>query len=596
MRSRVRTVAYALATVLLFVAAGSPAGASSSPASLHRWALCPKGVDTRGYSHAVLCATENGGKTWRPIFYGGNYIFAAVRTSLEAGVLSTGAYGHGEWWTRDNGLHWYPTGVIGGSGAYGEPGPRIVGSGNRLYWSRSLGPTIYQVEGWPPTGEITCPGGWIDALGGDGQRGDWSERRNLCVGPAGDPGMRSVPVLSVEDAGLMLSPRLLPSGIAAVYYPDRRFGVTLGIRDGDATRVHELPKPDEKPDGRRPLDGRYPEAELSVSWPRLTLRVKWRTEDPRRPVRAGGSVQAVHRSTDGGRTFTSTIQPGWEWRWNLPRSFGEGAAVVRDGEIVLVGGRASSRVHAFKPETGRWRQLPRLPVRSHHPIAASAGGRIYVVGGLDRRGRPMRRAFVLEDGRWHALPQPPAPRAAGGAAVLGAKLYVVGGLSGSGLARDVMVFDLRRGRWSTVPGPRPRAYLSVAAVRGRIVAVGGRTGGLGTHTKHAEIYVSSLRRWRPLPPMPKAMSEGAAAAAGNLFVTVGGLAGNTYWSEASVYALNLATRRWTQLPDLAYPSHGLAAAFVRGRLYAMGGSDYGGRFPASPYSQFLEKRRFRGAP
>src|SRR5215211_1635626 len=110
-----------------------------------------------------------------------------------------------------------------------------------------------------------------------------------------------------------------------------------------------------------------------------------------------------------------------------------------------------------------------------------------------------------------------------------------------------MAFDVRRGRWSTAPGPRPRAYLGVSAVQGRIVAAGGRTGGLGTQTSHAEIYASGVRRWRALPAMPKAMSEAAAA--------------------------------WPPEPRSA-------AAFVRGRLYALGGSDYRGRFPASPYSQF----------
>ena len=106
-----------------------------------------------------------------------------------------------------------------------------------------------------------------------------------------------------------------------------------------------------------------------------------------------------------------------------------------------------------------------------------------------------------------------------------------------------MAFDVRRGRWSTAPGPRPRAYLGVSAVQGRIVAAGGRTGGLGTQTSHAEIYASGVRRWRALPPVPKAMSEAAAAAVGDLFVTVGGLADETYWSEASVFALNVSTRK-----------------------------------------------------
>src|SRR5918911_1645454 len=62
-------------------------------------------------------------------------------------------------------------------------------------------------------------------------------------------------------------------------------------------------------------------------------------------------------------------------------------------------------------------------------------------------------AAVLPPGQgWRSLPPLPAPRAAGGAAVVRGRLYVAGGVGPAGLARQTFVLDLRRRRWSSLPG------------------------------------------------------------------------------------------------------------------------------------------------
>lgn len=152
--------------------------------------------------------------------------------------------------------------------------------------------------------------------------------------------------------------------------------------------------------------------------------------------------------------------------------------------------------------------------------------------------------------------------------MVGGRLYVVGGVTGSKLARTMLVFDLRSGRWSTAKGPDPRAYLGVTAVQGGLVAVGGRTSGLDTATSRAEMYVARARRWRVLPPAPEALSEGAAAKVGNLVVTLGGYS-DSFWGDESVYAFNVRSREWSRLPDLPHYGGSLAAAALGAHLYAL---------------------------
>src|SRR5919108_157622 len=123
-------------------------------------------------------------------------------------------------------------------------------------------------------------------------------------------------------------------------------------------------------------------------------------------------------------------------------------------------------------------------------------------GSSDDRGHgrlraKLRNAWVLSPGgSWRALPPLPAPRAAGGAAVVRGRLYVAGGVGPVGLARQTFVFDLRRCRWSSLPGPTPREHLAVTAARGRLYALAGRKAGFDTNMTIFESLAPPARRWR----------------------------------------------------------------------------------------------------
>ncbi|HEX4929254.1 MAG TPA: kelch repeat-containing protein, partial [Gaiellaceae bacterium] len=147
------------------------------------------------------------------------------------------------------------------------------------------------------------------------------------------------------------------------------------------------------------------------------------------------------------------------------------------GEIVVAGGFTadggnSARVDAYSIPSNRWRQLPDLPVPVDHAAAASANGRVYVIGGYGRDRAPLDTVFALENGTWRRLASLPEARAAAAAAIAGGKLYVLGGVDGRrGLARIAFAFDLRTGRWTRIPGPSPREHLAAAASGTRVFAL-----------------------------------------------------------------------------------------------------------------------------
>lgn len=146
----------------------------------------------------VLCATDDGGKHWRAIFRGGSYIFGYLRWSKNAGVVSAGAYSHGELWTRDGGRHWWGTRAfwLGGSedlntgfGAgphfsvgRGQHGRRQLRYAYALRWP-------YRVLGWFPTPPFKCAGKW------ERWGGEVTGPKNICgLGPVGGDGMSAQPV------------------------------------------------------------------------------------------------------------------------------------------------------------------------------------------------------------------------------------------------------------------------------------------------------------------------------------------------------------------------------------------------------------------
>jgi non-specific serine/threonine protein kinase len=275
---------------------------------------------------------------------------------------------------------------------------------------------------------------------------------------------------------------------------------------------------------------------------------------------------------------------GWGVATPLPVARTEVAAARLGSEIVLLGGfladgTSTGRVDAYSPLTGRWRRLPDLPAKVNHAMAAAFAGRLYVVGGYGAE----RRAFVYFGARWRALRNLPAPRAAAGAAIVNEKLYIVGGVLAPGkLAQRMLIFDLRRSRWSFAPGPSPREHLAVTAAGGLVYALAGRSG--GTNFTTFESYLPKRRAWRRLPPVPYPRGGTGAAVLRGRIVSVGGE--EPAGTIASVYAYRIATRRWARLPDMRTPRHGLGVAAFGDRVYAIGGGPQPG-LHVSAANEFL---------
>ncbi len=573
----------ALAVVLAASSGGAATrpwpGSASWADAKHGWAPNHDGL-CRGKATALdrasLCATEDGGRTWGEIFVGGNFLLAALRTSVGAGIVSTGAHGHVEYWTRDNGRHWFGVEPAGLSTFLGAPPPLLAGRGGDLFYADGFRrDTVYRLTPWPPAGAAVCRGPWARSISEE----DADTRGNVCLGPPVTAGSRSVPVVSVP--GTLVSLRRVPDGVLALFESEDRTTLTAAVHRQGANVIRDLPPPSNAGAGAVASV-----QVIQVAWPAITIVGRYGGVGPA----VSPTVEARWRSVDGGASWTVSTRRAWAQLGQNPVARAGAAAGALGDDIVLAGGAVSTLlagpdgsafskstvsrlVQAYRPADDSWRELAPLPAAVTRAAGTSSRDAFYVVGGFDRRGRPTRSAFALRNGSWQRLPPLPEPRGAAGAAILGGRLYVVGGIAARGLARRVLSLDLRSNRWSSLPGPRPRAYLGVAAGGGRVFALGGRLAGAETSLALVESWRPGDRSWHRQRPLPSRRSDTAAVGLNDRIVSIGGAATEFYRPLEAVNVLEFGVERWESLPGLVTPRYGHGAAAIGDTIYALVGGD-----------------------
>jgi non-specific serine/threonine protein kinase len=272
-----------------------------------------------------------------------------------------------------------------------------------------------------------------------------------------------------------------------------------------------------------------------------------------------------HLSTVAGMTW-HTVAP-----MTLPRT--EVAATAAGQRIYVIGGFVAdgatvATVEVLDTTTGRWTRGPDLPLAVNHAMAATVDGNVYVFGGWRTDKQASAAAFRLDGAAWRPIAEMPQPRAAGVSVVLPGSVYVAGGVARSGLAEEMMVYDVANDRWTTAPGPPTRReHLGGAASGGRVYTVGGRTGA-GNLTAF-EVYDPNSAQWATLPDLPTARGglAGAATCTGHV-VAVGGEIPATF---AEAEAFDVRGGRWLALPDMPTARHGLGAVVVGTTLYTLAG-------------------------
>ena len=222
---------------------------------------------------------------------------------------------------------------------------------------------------------------------------------------------------------------------------------------------------------------------------------RWQTQG----LAVGGNIWAIGGYYESGFGADIEIYDPETGTWTVlanPFSgWGQTFAVASNGKVYAMGGLVdcltlAGTVEEYDPASAVLTSMANIPVSTYEPgIAASADGKIYVVGGCvpptvvnDMVGPPsyldILQVYDTQSGAWTFKRSMPTQRF-GLAAVFGddGKLYAMGGHGPDGHSvAEVHVYDPATDTWtSCTPLPSPRYHVVGvrAASTGRIFAIGG---------------------------------------------------------------------------------------------------------------------------
>jgi serine/threonine protein kinase/N-acetylneuraminic acid mutarotase len=270
-------------------------------------------------------------------------------------------------------------------------------------------------------------------------------------------------------------------------------------------------------------------------------------------------------------------QPVAEWRM-LPDAPAERlmmAWAVLGDEIWVAGGlrhgETLTTVQSFNSKTGVWQERPPLPIPLHHATATAYRGDMVIIGGAsDNLSDASNKVFAFRNGNWEELPELQHARAASAAAVVGDKLIVVGGQNDKQLVKQTEVFD---GKSWTQSADMPTAREHLAAVSDGVYlyAVGGRNLSADENSAAFERFNPASGTWDKLPDMPTPRGSYGAAFLDGRIVAVGGEEPTRVLATVEMY--DISSGKWTTIAPINTPVHGQVVAAVGSTLYCIGGAD-----------------------
>lgn len=252
----------------------------------HGWTAA---TSVRCVPAAALCATEDGGRTWRGIFDAKD-VSAYYRSSRDAGIVwadgpgrigSPAEDGSAAFWTRDRGRHWYQSRVLGG-----EAAPAVAGS-DRLWIAKSFPAGLAEIRPWPPRARARCHGRWVSGLAPLRKS---RVPKNICAGALVDAGMRRRLVVEFDSHYIRQLIRV-PGGVAGIAGSMRTTTTVAFVAWRSGARYETLLSVG-------PSHFVAGSAVLAAQWPLVLVSVDV-IDNPFEPDDAGSGV-VVFQSTDGG--------------------------------------------------------------------------------------------------------------------------------------------------------------------------------------------------------------------------------------------------------------------------------------------------------
>lgn len=275
----------------------------------------------------------------------------------------------------------------------------------------------------------------------------------------------------------------------------------------------------------------------------------------------------------GARLTIPEATPAWQQRAPLPEARARVRCVALDG-VLYAFADGTRDVLRYEPDADSWHQETLLPESWRAYALAELDGRIHLVGGLDARNRPVTGIAPTSPAR-AAGERAPCSASAG---TTWARRPWAGCCTWPAAQRPLLSmttasvdsYDPVADVWTRCRRMHhARANPGVAAVRGRLYAVGGRQPGIGAGrpSGHVESYEPASGRWKELEEIPTPRLDAALAELDGVLYLAGGDAGAGPTGLTQRFVPGFG---WGGGPEMETERSGLGLAAFSGRLIAAG--------------------------
>ncbi len=265
----------------------------------------------------------------------------------------------------------------------------------------------------------------------------------------------------------------------------------------------------------------------------------------------------------------------WHERAQMPTRRAYIAVAVAERRILAIAGQTpegvTGAVEIYDPEDDLWTRGSSKPVPATYVSAAVIASDVYVPGGCDAEGTPIRTVEVYDvaSDTWREVSPLPQPRCAYALTSWDEKLYLFGGWDGERYVATVYVYDPQADAWSEgIPMETKQGFAAAAALRDRLYVVGGYDDKRELAT--CAIYDPAKQVWDKCAPLAVGRGGLGLVALGGRLYAIGGGGQTSYLGFNEWYDPNRDAWSTVETPLIGeWRSPGVVA--FESAIYAIGG-------------------------
>jgi DNA-binding CsgD family transcriptional regulator len=265
----------------------------------------------------------------------------------------------------------------------------------------------------------------------------------------------------------------------------------------------------------------------------------------------------------------------WHERAQMPTRRAYLALTTVEGHVFAIAGQTpegiTGAVEIYDPEENIWSRGTAKPTPVTYVSGAAIEADVYIPGGCDGTGTPMRTVEVYDTvaDTWREASPLPEPRCAHALASMGDKLYLFGGWNGDEYVATTYVYDPQADVWTEeTPMPTRRGFAAAAPLDDRLYVVGGYDDEM--ELSSCTMYDPQTKSWRECAPLTVGRGGVGLVSLSGYLYAIGGGGWTSYLGFNERY--NPANDAWDTIETPLveeWRSPGVVA--VDNTIYAIGG-------------------------